>query len=114
LRTSTGKEQKMKKAIMGLLPAFLFYGIAEAGMLSGRIIQENGGSLANTEITIQGRNVMTNAFGGYAVELPDGTHELNMVIHGASCASDSITIYSPRTKQNWRLNRNEGRLIKIQ
>jgi len=103
----------MKKVISGPLLVLLLYGIAQAGMLSGRIIQENGNSLANAEITIQGRNVKTNAFGGYAVELSDGIHELNAVIHGASCTSDAITIYSPKTKQNWRLDRKQGRLIKI-
>ena len=82
-------------------------------MLSGRIIQEDGSSLANAKIIIEGREVMTNAFGGYAVELPDGEHELNVVIEGTSYTSEGIKIYSPKTKQNWRLDREGRRLIKI-
>lgn len=103
----------MKRIILGLLLVPLFYGVASAGMLYGRIIQEDGRPLAKTRIIIEGKKVITNEFGGYVVDLSDGERELNVLLNGASYTSEKIKIYSPRTKQNWRIDRREKRLIKI-
>ena len=45
---------KQIKVILGIIIVFLFYGIASAGMLSGRIVKEDGKSLSKTEISIKG------------------------------------------------------------
>jgi len=104
---------KMKKAILGLVFTLLFCEIVSAGMLYGRIIKEDGTPLANTKIFIEDKEIITNEFGGYAIGLPDGERELNVVINGISYISEHIIIYSPETKQNWRIDSGEKRLIKI-
>ena len=107
------KEEKMQKMILCLLLVLLSCGPTSAGILGGRIIREDGSSLAKTEIVIEGKHTMTNEFGGYAVELTDGERELNVVIDGTAYTSERITIYTPRTKQNWRLSHKEKKLIRI-
>jgi hypothetical protein len=84
-----------------------------AGLLSGRIIQENGASLAKTKVVVEGKEFVTNDFGGYEVELKDGARELNMVINNTSYTSETISIFSPRTSQNWRLDVKAKKMIKI-
>ncbi len=103
----------MQKMILCLLLVLLSCGPTSAGILGGRIIREDGSSLAKTEIVIEGKHTMTNEFGGYAVELTDGERELNVVIDGTAYTSERITIYTPRTKQNWRLSHQEKKLIRI-
>ena len=88
-------------------------GSAEAGTLTGRIIRDNGASLSGSSLTIQGVAVTTNQFGGYEVQLPDGEYELTVTVDGQPYRTDPIRIYSPQTKQNWRLNPNAKRLEKI-
>ena len=96
-----------------LMVTFLLCTTATAGILSGRIIKENGTSLAKTKIAVEGKGVVTNEFGGYEVELKDGERELNVVIDNVPYTSERILIYSPRTNQNWRMQFKEKRLIKI-
>ena len=106
----------MKKAvavILGMMVTFLFCGSAIAGILSGRIIKEDGGSLAKTRIVVEGKETMTNEFGGYEVELKNGERELNVVIDNVSYISEKLSIYSPMTYQNWRMDPKGKRLIKI-
>ena len=103
----------MRRIIFGISMVILFCGLALGGVLTGRIIKEDGSPLSKTKIIIEGRKVVTNEFGGYAVKLPDGEHELRIVIDGISYTSESINIYSPRTKQNWRIDHRKRRLIKI-
>lgn len=103
----------MKKVILGLILMFIFYGVASAGTLFGRIILENGRPLAKTQIIIEGKETKTNEFGGYKIQLNDGERELTAVINGTSFVSEMIDIYSPRTKQNWRIDNKGKRLIKI-
>jgi len=86
---------------------------AAAGLLSGRIIQENGASLAKARVVVEGKELVTNEFGGYEVELQDGTRQLNMVIDNTPYISETISILSPRTSQNWRMDVKAKRLIKI-
>jgi hypothetical protein len=86
---------------------------ATAGLLSGRIIQENGASLAKVKVVVEGQEFVTNDFGGYEVELKDGARQLNMVINNTSYTSEAISIFSPRTSQNWRMDRNAKKLLKI-
>jgi len=103
----------MRRIIFGISMVILFCGLALGGVLTGRIIRGDGSPLSKTKIIIEGRKVVTNEFGGYAVKLPDGEHELRIVIDGISYISQRINIYSPRTKQNWRIDHRERRLIKI-
>ena len=103
----------MKKMILILIWIFLFQGIASAGILFGRIIKEDGKSLAKTKVIFEGIEITTNAFGGYKVELNDGECELHVVINNEKYTSERIRIYSPETKQNWLINENEKRLRKI-
>jgi len=103
----------MKEICWALVFTLLFCGIGSSGMLYGRIIKEDGSPLANTKIFIEDRKVITNEFGGYAIELPDGERELNVVINNTSYVSESVIIYSPKTKQNWRIEPREKRLRKI-
>ena len=81
-------------------------------MLTGRIIGGDGKPLSKTSIIIQGIEVMTNEFGGYEVQLPDGERELNVDIQGKSFRTQKISIYSPQTKQNWRIDPTEKLLKK--
>jgi hypothetical protein len=62
---------------------------------------------------IKGEKVQTNAFGGYRVDLPEGVQELSVTIKGASYMLGPVRIYSPETKQNWRIDPVSMRLIKI-
>ncbi len=86
---------------------------AFAGMLSGRIIKEDGKSLAKTKIVIEGKEITTNDFGGYQVELPDGERELQATIENVNYTSEKVLIYSPKTEQNWRIDSQSKKLIKI-
>jgi hypothetical protein len=86
---------------------------ATAGLLSGRIIQENGASLAKVKVVVEGQEFVTNDFGGYEVELKDGARQLNMVIDNTPYTSETISIFSPRTSQNWRMDVKAKKLIKI-
>ncbi len=70
----------MKKMILVLILVFLFQGIASAGILFGRIIKEDGKSLAKTKVIFGVIRITTNAFGDYKVELNDGELELQVVI----------------------------------
>jgi hypothetical protein len=63
---------------------------AAAGLLSGRIIQENGASLAKAKVVAEGKEFVTNEFGGYEVELKDGARQLNMVIDNTPYTSEPI------------------------
>ncbi len=103
----------MKKMILMLIWVFLFQGIVSAGILFGRIIKGDGKPLAKTRVIFEGIEIITNAFGGYKVKLNDGERELNVVIYGEEYTSEEIRIYSPETKQNWRIDKNEKRLRKI-
>ena len=71
---------------------------ATAGPLSGRIIQENGASLAKAKVVVEGKEFVTNEFGGYEVELKDGARQLNMVIDNTPYTSETIPI-PPRIRQ---------------
>lgn len=103
----------MKKMILILIWVFLFQGIASAGILFGRIIKEDGKPLAKTKVIFRAIGITTNAFGGYKVELNDGECELQVVINKEEYTSERIRIYSPETKQNWRIDENQKRLRKI-
>ena len=107
------KENRMKRLILVVIFLFLLSKVSIAGMLYGRIIQEDGRPLAKTRIVIEGKEVITNEFGGYAVDLCDGERELNVSINGTPYISEKINIYSPKTKQNWRIDHRKRRLIKI-
>ena len=100
----------------------LFRGMSVAGTLTGRIIDEKGKSLANTLIEIEIANeendnmvftAKTNVFGSYKVEIPDGKYNLRITINKVEYITDEILIYSPVTKQNWRLDKKNKKLIKI-
>ncbi len=86
---------------------------AFAGTLSGRIIKEDGKSLAKTKIVIEGKEITTNDFGGYQVELPDGERELQATIENVNYTSEKVLIYSPKTEQNWRIDSQSKKLVKI-
>ena len=103
----------MKKMILVLIWVFLFQGIASAGVLFGRIIKEDGKSLAKTKVIFEGIEITTNAFGGYKIELNNREHKLPIVINKKEYTSEKIRIYSPETKQNWRIDEKEKRLRKI-
>lgn len=97
----------------GIMTMVALAGSTEAGTLTGRIIRDNGESLSASNLTIQGIGVTTNQFGGYEVQLPDGEYELTVTVDGQPYRTDPIRIYSPQTKQNWRLNPTAKRLEKI-
>jgi len=86
---------------------------AFAGTLSGRIIKEDGKSLAKTKIVIEGKETTTNDFGGYQVQLSDGERELKVTIDNVNYTSEKVLIYSPKTEQNWRVDSKSKKLIKI-
>lgn len=102
----------MKKIFLLCCMCFFLAGPGWAGMLTGRIIGEDGKPLSKARITIQGNEVMTNEFGGYEVKLPDGESELNVDIHGKTFRTPKITIYSPQIKQNWRIDPAQNLLRK--
>ena len=99
--------------IVGIMVTFLIFGIASGATLYGIILQENGQPLIHANIAVNGKEIRTNAFGGYRVDLPEGMQELSMTIKGASYMLDPVRIYSPETKQNWRIDPGSMRLIKI-
>ena len=103
----------MRKVILIPVLLLLFYEMAFAGILSGRIIDENGNSLANKVIEIEGKITKTNAFGVFSINIRDGKRKLEVKISGKVYQSDEITIYSPATAQNWRLDSKNNRLILI-
>lgn len=91
----------------------LMTGALQAATLTGRIIRENGSSLSGSSLVIQGTAVTTNQFGGYEVQLPDGEYELTVTVDGQTYRTERIRVYSPQTKQNWRLNPATKHLDKI-
>ncbi len=106
----------MRFRMMAILLTVALMGLSQnsfAGMLSGRIIREDGKSLSKARIVIEGKETTTNDFGGYQVELPDGERELQATIDNVSYTSEKILIYSPKTEQNWRIDSKTRRLIKI-
>lgn len=103
----------MNKIVLTVCMTLALAASLEAGTLTGRILRENGTSLSATTITIQGIEVTTNQFGGYEVNLPDGSQELVVMVEGKTYRTDTLRIYSPQTKQNWRLNPASQRLEKI-
>ncbi len=105
--------RKITTVIVGIMVTFLIFGIASAATLYGIILQENGRPLVNSNIVVNGKEIRTNAFGGYRVDLPEGMQELSVTIKGASYMLDPVRIYSPETKQNWRIDPGSMRLIKI-
>jgi hypothetical protein len=88
-------------------------GVALAGTLYGRIVKPDGSPLAKTEVVIEGKKVTTNEFGGYRLVLPDGARELQATVGGVGYTSDRIEVYSPETKQNWRLDPEKKRMTAI-
>ena len=108
----------MRSILFILIALLFFHEIPHAGTLTGRIIKENGNSLANIEIVIEGKKVKTNVFGAYKVDIEDGKHELTVEIFTEEYSkvtfkSDEVTIYSPTTKQNWRVDKKSKRWVKI-
>jgi hypothetical protein len=107
----------MKKIFSVLVLVILFSGIVMAGALFGRILQENGKPLAKTVITIEDeksfkKSIKTNEFGGYSVELPDGERELKVTINNVQYTSEMIMIFSPKTRQNWKIENQNKKLMK--
>ena len=114
MTTEAGRMMKLQGlVIIAVMMTFLFCSEAAAGILSGRIIKEGGSSLAKSKIIVEGKETVTNEFGGYEVDLKDGERELRVVIDNTSYTSEKILIVSPRTSQNWRMNPAQKRLIKI-
>ena len=103
----------MITVILGVMVIFQIFGIASAATLYGIILQENGRPLVNADLVVKGKVIRTNAFGGYRVDLNEGVHELSVTIKGASYMLGPVMIYSPETKQNWRIDPDSQRLIKI-
>jgi|GEM_PF-2988302 len=103
----------MKKILVFWCICLLLPGALWAGMLEGRIIRADGSSLSNKAIVIQGNEIRTNQFGGYEVNLPDGDQQLSVSIDGQTYAAEGVRIYSPRTRQNWRLDQGKKLLRKI-
>ena len=101
----------MKRLILVLLLAFLVPQLASAGELWGRILQEEGQPLANKNLTIDGSSTRTNEYGSYKVELRDGERQLTFKIGSTEYTSDRVRIYSPRTKQNWKVDGNRMRKV---
>jgi hypothetical protein len=103
----------MKNVLLGLLFVLLSFGIASAGALGGRIIRDDGKPLSKTSITIEGNQLTTNEFGGYKSELTDGERELSVKINNITYTTEKIKVFSPETKQNWRMDTKNKKLIKI-
>ena len=105
---------KFKRSLIYVAIIFMvFCQNAFAGTLSGRIIKEDGKSLAKTKIEIEGKETTTNDFGGYQVQLPDGERELKATIDNVNYTSEKVLIYSPKTEQNWRIDSKSKKLIRI-
>ena len=100
-------------AIFAGVMLMMFCGNAFAGTLSGRMIKEDGKSLARAKIQVEGKETTTNDFGGYQVELPDGERQLSVTIDNVNYTSEKVLIYSPKTEQNWRIDSQSKKLIKI-
>jgi hypothetical protein len=112
--TEAGRISTLQRIVVFVVAmTFFLTADATAGILSGRIIKEGGSSLAKTRIVVEGKEIVTNEFGGYEVDLRDGDRELKVVIDNAPYTSEKILIVSPRTSQNWRMNPAQKRLIKI-
>lgn len=97
-----------------LMVTFLLCATATAGILSGRIIKENGTSLAKTKIAVEGKGVVTNEFGGYEVELKDGERELNVVIDNVPYTSERIfmnSLHSSLCLSNLNLVERQGAML---
>ena len=116
----------MKTIVMAAAFVLLLCEVAMPGVLYGRIIQEDGKALARTVIKIEKDTsfveVKTNGFGGYKVRLPDGTRKLTFHIKNKdgkwdAYTTDPIKIYSPKTKQNWKMHwdrkKEVGELTKV-
>lgn len=109
-----GKKMRLKRNVLFAVIMLILLGTnAFAGTLSGRMIKEDGKSLAKAKIQIDGKEIMTNDFGGYQVELPDGERELQVTIDGVNYTSERVLIYSPKTEQNWRIDFKSKKLVKI-
>src|SRR4030042_2541613 len=100
-------------AIFAVIILMMCCQTAVAGTLSGRMIKEDGKSLAKTKIVIEGQETTTNDFGGYQVQLPDGERELKATIDNVNYTSEKVLIYSPKTEQNWRIDSKSKKLIKL-
>jgi hypothetical protein len=101
----------MKTIVMAAVFVLLLCEAAMPGVLYGRIIREDGKALARTAIKIENDSVTTNGFGGYEVRLPDGIRALTFHIKSSAgnwdvYTTDSIKIYSPKVKQNWKMSRD--------
>jgi hypothetical protein len=112
----------MKMIAMVAVFVLLLCEAALPGVLYGRIIKEDGRALARTRIAVETDTVTTNGFGGYEVRLADSTRTLTFRIMESDTVwnaytTDPIRIYSPKTKQNWRMSRDRQsgdlRLIKV-
>ena len=58
------------------------------------------------------KSIKTNEFGGYSVELPDGERELKVTINNVQYTSEMIMIFSPKTRQNWKIENQNKKLMK--
>jgi hypothetical protein len=96
--------KRISTAFLGaVVVIFLTYENVLAGVLFGRVINADGSPAAKQEMTVEGKTIRTNEFGGYEVELADGERQLAVTINNKHYTSETIAIYSPRTKQNWRI-----------
>ena len=83
--------------------------------LLGRIIREDGTSLAGVDIEVEGHATHTNGFGGYEVSLVAQTYpSLRFDIEGVTYVyPEEFRIYRPQTMQNWRLDPDSAEMIPI-
>ncbi len=93
----------MRRVVVAFVIAVLLFDVSYAGLLYGRIMKADGKPLANEKIKIENKETKTNAFGGYRIELKDGTRELSVIIDSTTYTTKEIRVFSPRTKQNWRV-----------
>lgn len=93
----------MRKLVMAFVIVVFLFDVSFAGLLYGRIMKADGKPLVNVKIKIENKEISTNAFGGYRIDLRDGNRKLNVVIGSTTYTTEEIRIYSPRTKQNWRI-----------
>lgn len=56
--------------------------------------------MAKAKIVIEGKEMTTDEFGGYKIDLRDGQRELSRVIDSASYTSEKIKVFFPEVKQN--------------
>ena len=104
--------KRMSMAFICVLAIFFTYESVLAGVLFGRIINADGSPVAKQEMTVEGKKIRTNEFGGYEVELADGERQLRVTINNKPYTSEKIAIYSPRTKQNWRIEAEQLKKIR--